>query len=119
MSFCRLDQLGHFKRIVRRYKRSVQIILGIFYPCYGLAYCYAGKFSFPIIILFTYSFRPKNFNLLPPTHKLWEGNVFSHGCLSVHGTGSGSYVTTTHDALGPTIQEPKPQPCTTGHRTSP
>ena len=37
--------------------------------------------------------------------KLWEGNVFSHVCLSFCLRG-GSHVTITHDALDLTVQEP-------------
>ena len=32
--------------------------------------------------------------------KLFEGNVFGHVCLTVHG---GSHVTTTHDAIDQSI----------------
>ena len=40
----------------------------------------------------------------PPT-KLWEGNVFTCVCLSVH---RGPHLTITHDALGLTVQGPPP-----------
>ena len=41
----------------------------------------------------------------PPT-KLWEGNVFSHACLSTKGPD----VAITHDAVDLTIQGPFPGP---------
>ena len=50
--------------------------------------------------------------------KLFEGNVFSHVCLTVHG---GSHVTTTHDAIDQSItghlKPPRPSP--SGHSPSP
>ena len=49
-----------------------------------------------VLLLMKFDF----FSYRPPT-KLWEGNVFSHVCLSIHG---GSHVTIIHDALDFTIQ---------------